>query len=109
VKIPRDISGQRLAYLLEQYGYRITRQTGSHLRLTSNVMNREHSITIPKHEFIKIGTLTGILNEVSEYLEMDKRTLIEKLFKQSSKLPNSRTTYCKMRNKKSAGSNLRLV
>ncbi len=32
-KIPRDISGLKLAKLLEKYNYRITRQTGSHIRL----------------------------------------------------------------------------
>ena len=32
MKLPRDISGAELAKALERLGYRITRQTGNHLR-----------------------------------------------------------------------------
>jgi predicted RNA binding protein YcfA (HicA-like mRNA interferase family) len=80
VKLPRNISGHKLAHLLERYGYSIARQTGSHFRLTSNIMDREHHITIPRHDFLKVGTLTSILNEISEYLGKDKNTIVGELF-----------------------------
>jgi len=35
MKLPRDISGTDLAKWLGRLGYEITRQTGSHLRLTT--------------------------------------------------------------------------
>jgi len=35
MKLPRDISGEELAKLLRKYGYKVTRQTGSHMRLTT--------------------------------------------------------------------------
>jgi predicted RNA binding protein YcfA (HicA-like mRNA interferase family) len=35
MKLPRDISGQALAKALLKLGYEPTRQTGSHLRLTT--------------------------------------------------------------------------
>jgi predicted RNA binding protein YcfA (HicA-like mRNA interferase family) len=35
MRLPRDISGIDLATKLEIYGYQITRQTGSHFRLTT--------------------------------------------------------------------------
>ncbi len=41
-----QISGSELAKLLKKYGYEITRQTGSHIRLTTSVKG-EHHITIP--------------------------------------------------------------
>ena len=37
MKLPRDLSGVELARALSGIGYRITRQTGSHLRLTLEV------------------------------------------------------------------------
>lgn len=37
MRIPRDLSGQELTGLLKRYGYQITRQTGSHLRLTTTM------------------------------------------------------------------------
>ena len=40
----------------------------------------KHSITIPNHNFIKIGTLNNILSDLSQYLNIDKQKLIEKLF-----------------------------
>ncbi len=41
MKIPRDISGEELARLLKKYGYEVTRQKGSHIRLTA-VLREEH-------------------------------------------------------------------
>jgi predicted RNA binding protein YcfA (HicA-like mRNA interferase family) len=79
-KLPRDISGIKLASLLKKYGYRITRQTGSHIRLTSRYTKEEHNITIPAHNPIKIGTLNNILKEVAEYLGITKEELIKNLF-----------------------------
>ena len=35
MKIPRDVGGEELAKLLKNYGYQVTRQTGSHIRLTT--------------------------------------------------------------------------
>ena len=63
------------------YGYSITRQTGSHSRLTSTIKGTEHHITIPKHKPLKVGILSGILNDIASHLEIDKQTLIETLFK----------------------------
>ena len=80
MKLPRDIGGEELAQRLGKCGYKITRQTGSHIRLTSAIKGAEHHITIPGHKPLKIGTLGSILNEVASYLEMDRKTLIEELF-----------------------------
>ena len=79
-KIQRDISGLKFAKLLEQFDYKITRQKGSHIRLTSHYKNEQHNITIPAHSPIKIGTLNNILREVADYLGISKEDLIEKLF-----------------------------
>jgi predicted RNA binding protein YcfA (HicA-like mRNA interferase family) len=63
------------------YGYSITRQTGSHIRLTSAIKGTEHHITIPKHKPLKVGILSGILNDIASHLEIDKQMLIETLFR----------------------------
>ena len=78
MKLPRDISGNDLAVRLEKYGYRVTRQTGSHMRLSTDVKGKHH-ITIPKHEFLSVGTLSAILRDVAGHLEMDKRELIKEI------------------------------
>jgi len=68
MKLPRDIGGEELAQLLGKYGYRVTRQTGSHLRLTSTLKGSEHHVTIPRHKPLRIGTLSNIAGGVASYL-----------------------------------------
>ena len=80
MKLPRDIGGEELASLLTKYGYRVTRQTGSHLRLTSTLKDTEHHLTIPKHKPLRVGTLSSIVNEVASYLELDRQSVIQELF-----------------------------
>ncbi|QPM69053.1 type II toxin-antitoxin system HicA family toxin [Atribacter laminatus] len=79
MKIPRNIIGSQLATLLEVYGYKVTRQIGSHIRLTTQ-KNGDHHITIPLHKAIHIGTLNNILKAISDHLEIDKETLVDELF-----------------------------
>jgi predicted RNA binding protein YcfA (HicA-like mRNA interferase family) len=82
VKLPRDISGMQLAKLLQKYGYQITRQVGSHIRLTSNFRGPQHHISIPAHSAVKVGTLGKILSDVAAYLEVSRGDLEQELFDQ---------------------------
>jgi len=79
MKLPREIGGEYLAKLLKKYGYEITRQSGSHMRLTTSLQG-EHHITIPAHKYLKIGTLSGILADIAGHLRMDKNDLMKELF-----------------------------
>ena len=80
MKLPRDVSGRDLAGRLSRYGYQVTRQTGSHIRLTSLARGGEHHITIPNHATLRVGTLAGILQAVAGYLEKDRAELMRELF-----------------------------
>lgn len=80
MKLPGDLPGEELASLLRRHGYEITRQTGSHLRLTSTSKGTEHHITIPRHKYLRVGTLSAILTDVASYLEMERAGLEEDLF-----------------------------
>jgi predicted RNA binding protein YcfA (HicA-like mRNA interferase family) len=79
VKLPRDESGTSLAKRLESLGYSITRQTGSHIRLTT-LTEGEHHVTIPAHISLKIGTLNSILVDVAGHFKISKDELIGKLW-----------------------------
>ena len=76
MKLPRDVDGKNLAKKLSALGYEITRQTGSHIRLT-RATEPEHHITIPAHKNIKIGTLNSILVDISGNLKISKEELID--------------------------------
>ena len=80
MKLPRDLDGTKLASLLRRYGYQVTRQTGSHIRLSSSVKGTEHHITIPAHKELGVGPLHAILRDVAKYLEMGLATLLNDLF-----------------------------
>jgi predicted RNA binding protein YcfA (HicA-like mRNA interferase family) len=69
LKLPRDLSGEKLARLLRRFGYEMTRQTGSHIRLTSSIKDFEHHLTIPAHKQLSVGTLAQILTDAASYLE----------------------------------------
>jgi predicted RNA binding protein YcfA (HicA-like mRNA interferase family) len=81
MRLPRDVSGSELAKKLEQYGYRVTRQTGSHLRLTT-FLKGEHHITIPQHSDLRVGLLGSILSDVADHHGITREELIEGLFGQ---------------------------
>ena len=53
-RLPRDISGGiELARKLGTYGYQVSRQTGSHLRLTRNESGSDQHVTIPRHDALR--------------------------------------------------------
>ena len=60
MRLHRDLSGSDLAQALRKFGYSITRQAGSHIRLTT-YEHGEHHLTIPQHTALRIGTLSAIL------------------------------------------------
>ncbi len=79
MKLPRDEDCQTLIKRLEKYGYSVTRQTGSHVRLETAV-NGKHQITIPNHNPIKIGTLNSILIDIAAHMQLSKVELIKNLW-----------------------------
>ena len=67
MRLPRDISGADLVKSLRVLGYQITRQIGSHLRLTTSE-NGTHHVTIPNHSPLRIGTFAAILARLYPFL-----------------------------------------
>ncbi len=80
MKLPRDLSGRELATVLARYGYAASRQSGSHLRLTSTLSGGQHHVTIPLHAALRVGTLSAILSEVAAYLGRERDDIGEELF-----------------------------
>ena len=61
MRLPRDVDGAQLVTLLgKHFGYKATRQTGSHVRLTTT-QRGQHHVTIPLGGPLRVGTLAGIL------------------------------------------------
>ena len=79
MRLPRDLTGDDLAHSLQVFGYHITRQTGSHLRLTT-VEQGEHHITSPRHDALRVGTLAAILSDVGRHVGLTRDQLVGRLF-----------------------------
>jgi len=79
VRLPRDLTGVELARRLARLGYAVTRQTGSHLRLTRG-NGGDHHVTVPRHDPLRIGTLAAILDAVAVHHGLSRDELLERLF-----------------------------
>ena len=81
MRLPRDLSGEDLAGLLRRhYGYRLVRQRGSHMTLAAAIRGTEHSVTIPRHRQIRVGTLSSIMSDVAERLGLTQDEVRRELF-----------------------------
>ncbi len=79
MRLPRDVDGQALARALLSLGYETDRQSGSHIRLTTQ-RGGEHHVTVPAHKPLKVGTLAAILGEVAAHFDLTREELQDRLF-----------------------------
>ncbi|MBI2044892.1 type II toxin-antitoxin system HicA family toxin [Candidatus Pacearchaeota archaeon] len=68
MKLPQ-ISGKELIKKIMRFGFVVTRQKGSHIRLEKNTPERTIKITVPNHSLLKKGTLHNIIKSAGLTLE----------------------------------------
>ena len=73
----RRISGKDLIRLLQDHGFVVIRQKGSHVRLAFSESGSEYRLTVPVHEELDRGTLKEIVRSVNKCLPEET---IKKLF-----------------------------
>lgn len=78
MKLPRDLDGPRLVKALSVLGYKETRQTGSHIRVTTQRNGENHEV-IPHHHPIKTGTLSSILKRIASHHGLSTEELLKLL------------------------------
>ncbi len=78
MRLPRDVSGADLVRALRILDYEVTRQTGSHLRLTTSEKGTRH-VTIPNHNPIRIDTLAAILDDAANHFGITRSELLSKI------------------------------
>ena len=78
MKLPRDVDAQKLVAALRVLGYTVTRQKGSHIRVTTQQNGENHEV-IPHHHPIKTGTLAGILKRIASHHGLTVNELLQKL------------------------------
>ena len=79
MRIPRDISGTRLADLLcRKWQYAQVHQAGSHIILETS-QPTHHRIAIPAHHPLRLGPFNSILRAVSRHKGVARDTIIADL------------------------------
>jgi predicted RNA binding protein YcfA (HicA-like mRNA interferase family) len=79
MRLPRDASGRDLVRALESFGYVVVRQSGSHIRLSMSAQP-QHSLTIPDHESLRVGTLAAVIAEVAAHHGISREEVVRRLF-----------------------------
>ena len=79
MRVPRDLSGAELVKRLERLGYGVTRQTGSHLRLSCTA-HGELPLTTPNHDPLRVDTFAATLAAVAAHQGFTRDALLQKLF-----------------------------
>ena len=59
----RILSGREVCRILEQHGFRIVRQRGSHMVMQRKTDSGTITVPIPDHPEIRIGTLQSIIRQ----------------------------------------------
>lgn len=76
MKLPRDVAEAELARALAKLDYRVTRQSGSHMRLTTERGGIRH-ITAPANSPLKVGTLAAILDDIADHANLTRGQLLD--------------------------------
>jgi len=75
MKFPRNMDAAQLIKALGRLGYKVVRQTGSHIRLQCD--DPVHAVTVPNHRPLRLGTLAAILTDVAASRKMDREALLK--------------------------------
>ena len=79
MKIPRDVSGARLADILcRRWKYTKVHQVGSHIILETSEPTH-HRIAIPDHQPLRLGTFNSILRAVAGHKGVRREAIIADL------------------------------
>ena len=65
MKLPRDVSGSEAVRALRRLGFAVTRQDGSHIRMSKGAVH----VTVPNHREILPKTLQSVLRQAGVSVE----------------------------------------
>jgi len=76
MKLPRDVSGERLAgALCRKWQYRKLHKSGSHIILETEEPSHQR-IAVPDHDFLRVGTFNSVLRAVAEHKGVTREAII---------------------------------
>jgi predicted RNA binding protein YcfA (HicA-like mRNA interferase family) len=71
--------GDSVVALLRRLGYEVVRTRGSHIQRKKTAAAGVHCVTVPAHKPLAKGTLSDILNRVSQWDGISREDLLKQL------------------------------
>lgn len=65
---PRRLSGSDIVRILEQFGFVVENQRGSHMKLSRFEHNGKQVLLISNHKELKTGAVVGIFRQAVRYI-----------------------------------------
>jgi predicted RNA binding protein YcfA (HicA-like mRNA interferase family) len=79
MKLPRDVSGDRLADMLcRRWQYKRVHQSGSHIVIETEEPAHQR-IAVPAHHAIRVGTFNSILRAVATHKGVTREEILSTL------------------------------
>ena len=66
----RNLSGNEVVSILQEFGFRLHSQRGSHVKLSRRVIEsgRNQALTVPRHRDLDRGTLRSVFRQASMFI-----------------------------------------
>lgn len=64
----RRLSGAEVIKILQQFGFEVFSQRGSHVKLRRITPTGKETLTIPNHSQLDVGTCRAIMKQASVYI-----------------------------------------
>ncbi len=71
------LSGKDIIEICFRFGFCVSAQKGSHIKLSRNNLGQKETMTIPNHKELEKGTTKAILRQLSNYVNIE---LLEQYF-----------------------------
>jgi len=79
MKLPRDVSGERLAVALcRKWQYRKIHQSGSHIILETEDPSHQR-LSVPDHDFLRVGTFNSLLRAAAGHKGVTREAIVATL------------------------------
>jgi predicted RNA binding protein YcfA (HicA-like mRNA interferase family) len=79
MKTPRNLDGvDFVAALVRHWDYRFVHQVGSHM-IVETQTPFPHRLSVPAHTPVRVGTLNGMIRDVSEHKRVSKEDILKSL------------------------------
>jgi predicted RNA binding protein YcfA (HicA-like mRNA interferase family) len=66
------LSGDEIIKFLQQQGFEVASQKGSHVCMVRSISLGKQTVVVPRHTEIKKGTLNSIINSCRKYISAEE-------------------------------------